>query len=193
MIDCICEHCGKPYTVAPYRIGKTKYCSRKCLATAKLIRMTFKCEYCKKKFVTDALRAKPPKYCSKKCKYEGLKGRGHVTFRCRHCHKTFRDAPSRERKYCSTACNHKSSIAKWNPSDHTTVRDGLKRRGRIVRCERCGYDKVPSILGIHHIDRDRSNNTMPNLQILCPNCHSEEHGRHITHGLKYKQIPERSR
>lgn len=42
-------------------------------------------------------------------------------------------------------------------------------------CNRCGYDKYVGILEVHHINRDRSNNSLSNLEILCPNCHQEEH------------------
>ncbi|MCC6934479.1 MAG: HNH endonuclease [Candidatus Yanofskybacteria bacterium] len=48
----------------------------------------------------------------------------------------------------------------------------LRERGRT--CERCGYDK-PEILQVHHKDRDRSNNDLANLALICPNCHYEEH------------------
>ncbi len=48
----------------------------------------------------------------------------------------------------------------------------LKKRGK--NCPRCGYDKY-EILQIHHKDRDRNNNNLNNLELICPNCHSEEH------------------
>jgi hypothetical protein len=43
------------------------------------------------------------------------------------------------------------------------------------KCERCGYDKHPEILEVHHKDRNRSNGNPNNLELLCPNCHTEEH------------------
>ena len=43
------------------------------------------------------------------------------------------------------------------------------------KCERCGYDKHPEILVVHHRDRNRKNGTKENLELLCPNCHEEEH------------------
>lgn len=48
----------------------------------------------------------------------------------------------------------------------------LKARGKI--CEKCGYDKY-EILQIHHKDKNRSNNNLDNLELICPNCHFEEH------------------
>jgi hypothetical protein len=46
-------------------------------------------------------------------------------------------------------------------------------RGR--KCEMCGLEEwlgEPITLEIHHKDGDRLNNTINNLQILCPNCHA---------------------
>lgn len=43
------------------------------------------------------------------------------------------------------------------------------------KCERCGYDKYPDILEVHHKDRIRKNGESENLELLCPNCHTEEH------------------
>ena len=48
----------------------------------------------------------------------------------------------------------------------------LKSRGN--RCERCGYNKY-EILQIHHKNKDRENNNLENLELICPNCHFEEH------------------
>lgn len=46
-------------------------------------------------------------------------------------------------------------------------------RGR--KCECCGLEEwmgQPIKLEIHHVDGNRSNNDLNNLQLLCPNCHS---------------------
>jgi hypothetical protein len=45
---------------------------------------------------------------------------------------------------------------------------------RDPRCERCDYNKI-EILQIHHKDRDRNNNNLNNLELVCPNCHYEDH------------------
>lgn len=42
-------------------------------------------------------------------------------------------------------------------------------------CEDCGYGKYPEILHVHHIDRNRNNNDLTNLRLLCPTCHETEH------------------
>lgn len=45
-------------------------------------------------------------------------------------------------------------------------------------CEKCGLDSWMGeelSLEIHHLDGDKANNELSNLQILCPNCHSQTH------------------
>lgn len=43
------------------------------------------------------------------------------------------------------------------------------------KCENCGTEiwlGNPIPLEVHHLDGDRLNNTLENLQLLCPNCHA---------------------
>jgi 5-methylcytosine-specific restriction endonuclease McrA len=51
----------------------------------------------------------------------------------------------------------------------------LAKRHKLFVCERCNYDRYPEILEVHHKDRNRENNTIENLLILCPTCHMEDH------------------
>jgi hypothetical protein len=41
----------------------------------------------------------------------------------------------------------------------------------VEKCARCGYCEIKSSLHVHHIDRNRSNNDISNLIVLCANCH----------------------
>lgn len=50
--------------------------------------------------------------------------------------------------------------------------EGVKER----RCECCGiteWNGKPAPLQLHHIDGDNTNNSLENLQVLCPNCHAQ--------------------
>jgi len=53
----------------------------------------------------------------------------------------------------------------------------LKKYG--VYCTKCGYDEYEEMLDVDHIDSDRSNNKIKNLQVLCVWCHA----------LKTRKIP----
>jgi hypothetical protein len=86
------------------------------------------------------------------------------------------------KKTCSRSCAnvHRKGIQyKINsPRDKAKSQATLKARLLEIRdkkCERCEYDDNHRILQIHHRDRNRSNNTFDNLELICPNCHCEEH------------------
>ena len=112
-----------------------------------------------------------------------MRQKGTAEYVCAHCGIKFLDAPSHKRKYCSKSCVNKAAKQIWKPK-FTTVRKTMLKRNMLQRCERCGYDKHPEILGVHHKDRNRDNNDLTNLEVLCPNCHSLEHSKHVAHGFK---------
>lgn len=52
----------------------------------------------------------------------------------------------------------------------------LKEGYKEYRCENCGlstWNKLPIPLELHHIDGNRNNHKLENLQMLCPNCHAQ--------------------
>ena len=60
-------------------------------------------------------------------------------------------------------------------------------------CEKCGIKSINGwynqniTIELHHIDGNRSNNTFSNLQMLCPNCHSQTHNYKNRNKFKSKQ------
>lgn len=65
----------------------------------------------------------------------------------------------------------RGSTINSHPLKQRLFRDGLKARS----CEECGlsvWRGRPIPLELHHVDGDRRNNTIENLQILCSNCHA---------------------
>lgn len=52
------------------------------------------------------------------------------------------------------------------------IKAGVKQR----KCESCGivdWNSKPIVLHLHHCDGNPDNNSLDNLQVLCPNCHSQ--------------------
>jgi hypothetical protein len=85
------------------------------------------------------------------------------------------------KKTCSRICanKHRKGIKyKLNrPKDKVKTQRLIKTRLLQIKgnkCERCGFDKY-QILQVHHKDKNRNNNNLDNLEIICPNCHFEEH------------------
>lgn len=97
-------------------------------------------------------------------------------------------------KYCSLTCqkeyqrkkdvekifNGEKSGLKNATTSSPKIRDSLRNyllQKNNYSCEQCGCNWInpysnQTILEIHHIDGDRTNNLEDNLQVLCPNCHA---------------------
>ena len=105
--------------------------------------------------------------------------------KCLICGKEIYKRPSEIKsnngKSCSRSCAniHRAGIKyKINrPRDKVKSYQSLKirlLRERGTKCERCGYAKF-EILQIHHKNRNKIDNNLENLELICPNCHYEEH------------------
>ena len=114
-------------------------------------------------------------FCSKAC--YGKSTRKEIP--CAVCGKPI--LAGANKKTCSRACanKHRTGI-KYNyrrPDDKVKDQRMLKIRlleKRGAKCERCNYSKK-EILQVHHKNRNRMHNHLSNLELLCPNCHAEEH------------------
>lgn len=114
-------------------------------------------------------------YCSQAC--FGIACRKEIP--CLVCGKPI--LAGLHKKTCSRNCanKHRTGIKyKLNrPKDKVKFYQSLKTRLLALRghkCERCGYSKI-EILQIHHKDKVHQNNSIDNLELICPNCHFEEH------------------
>ena len=69
-------------------------------------------------------------------------------------------------------CLIKGSTIKTYKLKLKLLESGLKEN----KCEICGCTEwlgKPIVCQLHHIDGDETNNELTNLQMLCPNCHSQ--------------------
>ena len=76
---------------------------------------------------------------------------------------SFRKSSSEYLKRGSFISSHKLKLR--------LLRDGLKNHC----CERCGRSKwmsEPIPIELHHVNGNRFDNRLANLQLLCPNCHA---------------------
>ena len=123
-------------------------------------------------------------YCSKSCSNKGL-----VTgalLKCACCgkdvwkYKTQQDSKSGD-YFCSHSCaakinNTRCRLEKNHPG-YTNGRSSyrsraIKKYGPI--CKICGYSNARVVV-VHHIDKNRNNNKLKNLVVLCPTHHWEVH------------------
>ncbi len=88
---------------------------------------------------------------------------------------------SKNAKTCSRACanRHRTGIKYTGRALKDKVKNQRSLKIRLIaqrgiKCERCGYSKL-EILHVHHKDRNKNNNDLSNLELICPNCHYEEH------------------
>jgi 5-methylcytosine-specific restriction endonuclease McrA len=72
------------------------------------------------------------------------------------------------------------SILEMPPPSAGVDREDLSERPQAGiedgKCERCGISTwrgAPLTTALHHINGDRYDNRIENLELLCPNCHSQ--------------------
>ncbi len=121
--------------------------------------------------------------CSQACT-EVLKG-NRLKVNCAHCNKEFYRPKSKVEgtrsglSFCDRAC--KEAAQKYNPliqPEHYGT--GNEYRNKALnhygaKCNKCGYNDNIKALDVHHIDKNRQNNELSNLEVLCCNCHALEH------------------
>lgn len=67
--------------------------------------------------------------------------------------------------------NHRKN--RQRPRSLTNAFEEYKHK--IGKCERCGATEDKTTLHLHHKDRNWRNNSISNWEVLCPNCHRDEH------------------
>ena len=123
------------------------------------------------------------KFCSTKNKNIMKASKRLPNCECATCKKTFYRLPSKLKSksglyFCCRACKdesqHMGGVAEVIPThygiSHRAYRC-LALRYLPHICNRCGYDKNELALIVHHIDRNRHNNDLSNLEIVSANCH----------------------
>ena len=102
--------------------------------------------------------------------------------KCLKCGKDHDWARTSVGKYCDNKCQqeyqHRKKIDGW-------LNDGITPGVKVIRryfqetyghCQECGisdWNGKPLTLEVDHIDGNHQNNSVTNLRLLCPNCHSQ--------------------
>lgn len=96
---------------------------------------------------------------------------------CPICNSLFKvkQGESKEKVTCSRACANSHFRSGKNHPNWKDESTRYRTKVEINSCERCGYNAYLEILQVHHKDRNRQNNNVENLEVLCPNCHCIEH------------------
>lgn len=87
---------------------------------------------------------------------------------------------TKEQVVCSRACSNtyfRSGEENGNFIDSPNNYRNKAFKHYSPVCARCGFAHLLA-LEVHHKDRDRSNNNLDNLEIVCANCHTIEHKTH---------------
>ena len=137
-----CEYCGKDFLVRKAWIDTQKFCSRACSAKSKKKRVTLNCAYCGKEF--------------ERIESHLGKSKSGLYFCCRDCKDKGQQLENGLglRKETGLYAYREAAMRVY---DH--------------KCAVCGWNLDDRVLEVHHIDSDRSNNTIENLLVLCPICH----------------------
>ena len=168
------------------------------------------CLYCEKEFDSPMSQIKKGKgyFCSVSCGLKNRRPSNNVN--CALCNKDFYVKPSRMKisksglYFCSRA--HKNAAQRlengipeilpnhYGDGFHSSTYRRIAFDHYEKKCNHCGFDQHPSILEVHHKDRNRKNNKPKNLEVLCPNCHRihhflEETGRYSKKIKKMEDLP----
>ncbi|KAA0206349.1 HNH endonuclease [Candidatus Uhrbacteria bacterium] len=146
------------------------------------------CVICKSEFYAKPRHVKRGwgKYCSRTCQYRGQHNGKH--YKCTVCKTEVYRTPAAMRKsamkkfFCGRSClatwkNKHAPKGEWHfnwKDGHGSYRGLMKRRGLAAVCHDCGL-KDERVLVVHHLDENRRNNDISNLQWLCRNCHYLAH------------------
>jgi hypothetical protein len=140
--------CGKVYCVPRNQLARRKHCSKSCSSLARVRQIDLTCEVCGRTFTRTPSDLKLSK--------SGL-------------------------FFCSRACKDQAQslggLSAIQPSHYGKGNGAHDYRERAMRyygakCQSCGYDQDHRMLDVDHIDDDRLNNNISNLQVLCVWCHA---------------------
>lgn len=145
-VEAVCSICSRNYTRQKRLLNKYNSCSIGCTNIAKGSSIICKCAHCDEQII----RSKSDYLASKSGKL--------------FCSRICKD----------TAQNYMKEIrpAHYGDGEHSYREKAFRYYSAV--CAECGYSNKAA-LEVHHIDKNRNNNEISNLEILCANCHTLKH------------------
>lgn len=158
-----------------------------CLDGGKRTVKNIICEQCKKEFTYPECWSNKRRFCSNVCYRINISGK-KVKTNCAWCNKEIIRLRSKVRSkskliFCNRKCKESgqkiglNQIKEIQPMFYGTGKQDYRKiafRNNEKICSKCGYSDARAIV-IHHKDRNRENNNLENLEVLCANCHLIEH------------------
>ena len=164
-----CLTCKKEFTIKFKSLMKRKFCSSECSLrsmhkTNVKKRNVLECQFCRNYFTTDPHLEKERKYCSVVCTNKGLASKG---LRSGSNNGHWKSGKSENEGY----------------SRITFGRDSMKYEHRKI-VENSLNRKLSSIEIVHHINGDKKDNRIENLQVVSRAEHMNIHRGEIMAGFK---------
>lgn len=147
--------------------------------------LLLKCDYCDTEFSRQKSLYKSEHHgCTRLC-ISFLK-ETKVKLKCSHCSseiikKRANLANSIHSKYfCDRECKEAGQryIKEIQPDHYGTGEANYRERALKeygAKCNRCDYSENIAAIVVHHINHNRKDNSLGNLEVLCANCHAIEH------------------
>jgi len=131
--------------------------------------------------------------------YKGIKDK---VCKCLNCENVIPFKGYVESKYCNNKCQRDyqfktETLVRFECGEikdrHTLRRVLSKTKGyKCVSCNIETWNNKPITLQVNHIDGDCTNNIPNNLELICPNCHSQTEtwgARNKGNGRKSRGLP----
>lgn len=152
------------------------------------------CKVCQRRYLVAKRFEITSQYCSKQCVNKDRNTQ--IECLCAFCNKTFYKRRSKAKQvkhqlhYCSRICKDSAQridsglgIKPPHYDNGQSVYRSRALRAFGAKCNQCDYNKYVEMLDVHHIDGNRGNNQISNLEVLCVWCHA----------LKTRKIPKHIR
>jgi len=179
--------CGKSYKEISSIVNRTESSIRNKANEIQIITSQYyqvkivnkSCLECSSTF--DSLEYENRKFCSKSC---SIKHNNRLRKKSKFCYNCKNILSIRQKKFCCRECNNsynKNKIFERISNGDTSIYFQQYKKYLIEKygekCMKCGWSernpitkKVP--IQMEHIDGNSENNSIENLELLCPNCHS---------------------